>query len=108
MVAFNRFDVFLVALDPTLGEEIKKTRPCAIVSPDEMNRHIQTVIVAPMTTGGIKYPTRIPVTFRGKRGQLVLDQVRTVDKSRLVKKLGALTEATSRSICSKLVEVFEF
>lgn len=80
----NRFDVFLISLDPTRGSEIRKTHPCVIISPDEMNDHITTVIVAPMTTKGRPYPSRVPCTFQRKRGQVVLDQIRTVDKTRLV------------------------
>ena len=79
----KRFEVYLVNLDPTIGSEIKKTRPCLIVSPDEMNRHIATVIVAPMTTKSKNYPTRVSGKFQGKSGQVVLDQLRTVDKRRL-------------------------
>jgi mRNA interferase MazF len=102
----KRFDVFLVSLDPTVGSEIKKTRPCTIISPDEMNRHIQTVIVAPMTTKGRKYPTRIECEFSGKQGQIVLDQIRTVDKTRLVKKLGELTKETQTETLMVLAEMF--
>ncbi len=80
-VVARRFDLYLVALDPTIGREIQKTRPCVVVSPDEMNRHIATVIVAPMTTKGRPYPTRIPCRFQGKSGQIVLDQLRKVDKA---------------------------
>ncbi len=108
MVEARRFDVFLVSLDPTIGSEIKKTRPCVIISPNEMNRHIRTVIVAPMTSKGNEYPTRIPLTFQGKKGQVVLDQIRTVDKARLAKKLGALTEATSKTISARLMEMFGY
>ena len=86
----KRFEVYLVNLDPTIGSEIKKTRPCVMVSPDEMNRHISTVIVAPMTTKGTAYPTRVKCKFEGKTGLVVLDQLRTVDKRRLVKQLGQL------------------
>lgn len=103
----NRFDVFLVALDPTIGREIKKTRPCTVISPDEMNHHIGTVIIAPMTTKGRAYPTRIPCTFRGVAGQVVLDQIRTVDKTRLVKKLGRLSSSASDRVLSVLGEMFE-
>lgn len=103
----SRFDVFLVALDPTLGHEIKKSRPCAIISPDEMNRHIGTVIIAPMTTKGRSYPSRVDCTFQGKRGQVVLDQVRTVDKQRLVKRLGQLSLATSDRVLEVLGEMFQ-
>jgi mRNA interferase MazF len=83
-VVVKRFDVFLVNLDPTIGSEIKKTRPCVVVSPDEMNRHIATVIIAPMTTKGKAYPTRVVCQFQGKDGQIILDQIRTIDKTRLV------------------------
>jgi mRNA interferase MazF len=103
----NRFDVFLVALDPTLGHEIKKSSPCAIISPDEMNRHIGTVIIAPMTTKGRNYPSRVDCTFQGKQGQVVLDQVRTVDKQRLVKRLGQLSPVTSDRVLEVLVEMFQ-
>lgn len=102
----RRFDVFLVSLDPTVGHEIRKTRPGAIISPDEMNRHIGTVIIAPMTTQGRDYPTRIPCTFQGKHGQVVLDQVRTVDKSRLSRRLGRLSPETGRRILATLAEMF--
>ena len=91
----SRFDVYLVSLDPTQGYEIQKTRPCVVVSPDDMNHHIGTVIVAPMTTKGSDYPTRIPLTFQRKKGQIVLDQIRTVDKTRLVKRLGKLDASTA-------------
>jgi len=102
----KRFDVHLVVLDPTLGSEIKKTRPCVIVSPDEMNRHIATVIVAPMTTRGRDYPTRVACKFQGKRGQIVLDQLRTVDKARLVKRLGRVSPAVSSALLATLAEMF--
>lgn len=102
----KRFDVFLVSLDPTIGSEIKKTRPCAVVSPDEMNAHIQTVIIAPMTTKGRDYPTRIPLTFQGKRGQIVLDQIRTIDKTRLAKKIGHINDMTAKKLCATLQELF--
>ncbi len=102
----KRFDVYLVNLDPTIGSEIKKTRPCLIVSPDEMNRWIRTVIVAPMTTKGHSYPTRVPCEFQGKEGQVVLDQIRTVDKSRLVQKLGRIDKATQREVVVTIAEMF--
>lgn len=102
----KRFDVYLVNLDPTIGSEIRKTRPCLIISPDEMNRWIATVIVAPMTTKGRPYPTRVVCEFLGKEGQVVLDQVRTVDKSRLVRKLGRASEATRREVLQRLTEMF--
>lgn len=102
----NRFDVFLVNLDPASGSEIRKTRPCLIVSPDEMNRHICTVIVAPMTTKGRPYPTRIACRFKGKSGQVVLDQIRTMDRERLVKKLGRIDRRTADTVLSVLAEIF--
>lgn len=102
----KRFEVYLVNLDPTMGSEIQKTRPCAIVSPDEMNRHIQTVIAAPLTTKGRKYPTRVECKFKGKKGQIVLDQIRTIDKTRLVKKLGELTENSQKEVLRILAEMF--
>ena len=102
----SRLDVFLVRLDPTEGHEIRKTRPCVVVSPDEMNRHLGTVLVAPMTTAGRPYPSRVPVTFEGKSGQIVLDQLRTVDKQRLVKRLGRLTGTTGQNVLALLAEMF--
>ena len=102
----RRFDIFLVSLDPTVGTEIRKTRPCLVVSPDEMNRHIATVIVAPMTTKGRPYPTRIPCQFQGRKGQIVLDQLRTVDKRRLVCRLGRLSAATQKHALAALAELF--
>jgi len=102
----GRFEVYLVNLDPTMGREIKKTRPCLIISPDEMNRNIGTVIIAPMTTKGRAYPTRVTVRFQGKEGQIVLDQVRTIDKSRLVKKLGAITAPTQVVVLNALASLF--
>jgi mRNA interferase MazF len=102
----RRFEIHLVALDPTQGSEIRKTRPCVVVSPDEMNRHIRTVIVAPMTTASRPYPTRVPVRFQGKDGQIALDQIRTVDKSRLTRRLGSLPSAVQRKTADTLVEMF--
>jgi mRNA interferase MazF len=102
----KRFDVYLINLDPTIGSEIQKTRPCLIVSPDEMNRFIRTVIVAPMTTKGTAYPTRVPCKFQGKEGQVVLDQIRTVDKTRLVKRLGKVDKQTPADVLSVLGEMF--
>ena len=105
-VVVRRFDVYVVNVDPTVGSEIRKKRPCVVVSPDEMNRHIQTVIVAPMTTKGRPYPTRVSCTFQGKSGQIVLDQVRTVDRSRLVKRMGRLTDGQSSAVLEVLGEMF--
>lgn len=102
----KRFDVCLVSLDPTKGREIKKTRPCLIISPDEMNRYISTVIVAPMTSKGNTYPTRISCQFQGVTGQIILDQIRTVDKTRIVKKLGTISKATQSKVLDSLGELF--
>jgi mRNA interferase MazF len=103
----NRFDVYLVALDPTLGSEIKKTRPCVVISPDEMNRHLNTVIIAPLTSTRKNYPTRVGLSFQGKKGDIVLDQIRTVDKKRLVKKLGEVSGKAQSETSRLLVEMFE-
>ena len=105
-VVVRRFDVLLVNPDPTVGSEIQKSRPCLIISPDEMNRHIQTVIIAPMTTRGRKYPTRIACEFQRKQGQIVLDQIRTVDKARLIRKLGRVDNQTQIEVLSVLQEMF--
>jgi mRNA interferase MazF len=105
-MAISRFEVYLVSLDPTVGSEIKKTRPCLVVSPDELNYYIRTVIVAPMTTMGQSYPSRVPCRFKGKDGQVVLDQLRTVDRLRLVRKLGRLDRRTSASVLDVLQEMF--
>jgi len=86
----EQYSICLVNLDPAVGHEIKKTRSCVIISPDEMNQHIATVIIAPMTTKSHAYPTRIPLTFKGKNGWIVLDQMRTIDKCRVIKKIGSL------------------
>lgn len=102
----KRFEVYLVSLDPTKGREIKKTRPCLIVSPNEMNEHISTVIIAPMTTRGHAYPTRVACAFQGKQGQIVLDQIRTVDKVRLVKRLGQVSTTTQKEVLALLAEMF--
>ena len=102
----NRFDVYLVALDPTLGSEIQKTRPCLVVSPDEANHRISTVLVAPMTRGGFPYPTRVACRFQGKEGVIVLDQLRVVDKARLIKPLGRITEAEQKAVLASLAELF--
>ncbi len=101
-----RGEVHLVRLDPTLGSEIQKTRPCVIVSPDELNEHLRTVIVAPMTTSGRAYPWRIRCRFQNRSGYIVLDQLRTVDGERLVKRLGVLTAATISEVLHGLQELF--
>ena len=107
-MVINRFDVYLINLDPTIGSEIQKTRPCLIISPDEMNRHIRTVIVAPMTTAGKDYPTRVKCQFKKKKGQIVLDQVRTIDKTRLIKKLGKIDPEIQVEVISVLQRLFAF
>jgi len=102
----KRFEVYLISLNPTQGHEISKTRPCVILSPDEMNRHIGTVIIAPLTTKGRRYPTRVPLTFQGKKGLVILDQIRTVDKHRLVKRLGRVSKSVSDKTLAVLQEMF--
>lgn len=101
----KQYDVFLIALDPTVGHEIKKARPCVVVSPDEMNQHISTVIIAPMTTKSHDYPTRAPIRFQGKDGWIVLDQIRTVDKVRLIEKLGEVDKGAVRKIKAVIKEM---
>lgn len=102
----SRFDVYYVNLDPTIGSEIKKTRPCVVISPDEMNYNIATVIIAPLTSKLRNYPTRVPCKVEGKQGQIVLDQIRTVDKTRLVKKINTLNRTTQLKVLSVLKEMF--
>lgn len=102
----KRGQVWLVSLDPTMGSEIRKTRPCLVVSPVEMNRHLRTVIIVPMTRTERQYPTRLTITFQGKRGQVAADQLRAVDKQRLVLKLGSVPQKTSQAVCALLVEMF--
>ncbi|MBW2158072.1 MAG: type II toxin-antitoxin system PemK/MazF family toxin [Deltaproteobacteria bacterium] len=104
----NRFDVYLINLDPTVGFEIQKTRPCLIISPDEMNKYIRTVIVAPLTSAGKDYPTRVSCKFKKKRGQIVLDQIRTIDKARLIKKLDSIDPETQLEVISVLQRLFSF
>ena len=105
-VVVKRFDVYLVILDPTVGAEIQKTRPCLIISPDEMNAYIQTAIIAPMTTKARSYPTRVSCRFEGQDVHIVLDQLRTVDKSRLIKRLGRISTTTQKRVLSVLAELF--
>ncbi|MEI9811133.1 MAG: type II toxin-antitoxin system PemK/MazF family toxin [Acidobacteriota bacterium] len=105
-VVARRFDIFLVNLDPTAGHGICKTRPCVVISPDEVNRHLQALVVAPLTTVGRSYPTRVDCTFQGKKGQVVLDQIRTIDRIRLVKRLGRLSPSAAASVLSVLSEMF--
>jgi len=101
----EQYSICLVNLDPTIGHEIKKTRPCVIISPDEMNQHIATIIIAPMTTKSHAYPTRVPLTFQGKKGWIVLDQIRTIDKKRVIKKLGKLNSNKIQTVKSVINEM---
>ena len=105
-MAVDRFGIYLINLDPTIGSEIQKTRPCLIVSPDEMNHNLRTVIVAPMTTRSRSYPTRVACRFKGKDGQVALDQIRSVDRIRLIKKLGSLDAKSAASVIKVLQEIF--
>ena len=104
-MVMNQYDIFLVQLDPTVGHEIKKTRPCLIISPDEMNNSISTVIIAPMTTKSHKYPTRVELKFQKKNGWIVLDQIRTVDRKRLIKKIGEINRNTILKVKNVLSEM---
>ena len=99
-------EIWLVSLDQTQGSEMRKTRPCLVISPDEMNRHLRTVLIAPMTTVERPYPTRVSLTFHGKHGQVALDQVRAVDRQRLVRKIGKVSAATAKAVSTVLVEMF--
>lgn len=101
----NQYEIYLINLDPSVGHEIKKTRPCLVISPDEINRNIQTVIIAPMTTKSHDYPTRVKISFRNKTGWIVLDQIRTVDKRRLVKKLGRISDDAIRKVKAVIKEM---
>ena len=102
----RRGDVFLVGLNPTRGQELHKTRPCVVVSPDELNAYLHTFVVAPMTSGSRAYPFRVSCRFQGKSGYIVLDQIRTVDRERLVRRLGRLTPSTLRRALATLQEMF--
>lgn len=102
----RRGDVFLVSLDPARGREIQKTRPCVIVSPDELNSYLRTFIVAPLTTGGHPYPFRIPCRFKGRAGYVVIDQIRTIDRERLMRRLGKLSPSTLGRVLAVLQEMF--
>jgi mRNA interferase MazF len=106
MVEISRFDILLVSLDPSQGAEIKKTRPCLVISPDEMNKYIKTIIIAPITSSIKNYPTRISITLDGKEGNIVLDQLRTIDKSRVIKKLGEIDYKTSKIVVKSLETMF--
>ena len=102
----QRGDVFLIRLDPARGGEIKKTRPCVVVSPDELNAYLRTVVVAPLTTGGHSYPFRVPCKFEGRSGYVVIDQIRTVDRERLVRRLGKIPSSTLGRVLTILQEMF--
>ena len=103
----HRFEIWLVQLDPTRGSETKKTRPCVVISPDEMSA-LKTAIVAPMTSKGFSYPTRIEYTFQGKKGLILLDQMRAIDKSRLIQKLGVISQSAQVRITNCLQELFAY
>ncbi len=105
-MVIRRFDVFLVALDPTLGSGIRKTRPCLVISPDEINSTLSTIIIAPMMSRGREYVTRIACLFDGKSGQILLDQIRTVDKVRLVRRLGKIGPSARKATLAALAELF--
>jgi len=108
VAAPKRFEVWLVNLDPAQGSEINKTRPCVVVSPDELNRYLRTVTIAALTSSSRNYPSRVDCQFQGKAGQVALDHIRSVDKSRLVRKLGTLEAATAQEVCERLVELFQY
>jgi mRNA interferase MazF len=108
MVTVKRFEFWLVGLYPTQGSEISKSRPCLVVSPDEVNKYLNTVTVVPLTSTLKNYPTRFECLFEGRTGQLAIDQIRSVDKTRLIRKLGILDEETSKLLCSVLVETFKY
>lgn len=105
-MVMNRFEVWLTRLDPSLGKEIRKTRPCVIISPNDMNRFLNTVIIAPMTTRIKEYPSRVKCRFKGKNGEIALDQMRTVDKIRLIRKDGIINEDIQIQVLETLQEIF--
>ena len=102
----NQYHIFLVNLDPTIGSEIKKTRPCVVISPNEMNKYLHTVVIAPMTTSSKNYPTRVEIKHDGKLGWIVLDQIRTIDKQRIIKALGKLSKPEIKEVKSIIKETF--
>ena len=108
VVAVQRFEVWLVNLDPTQGSEINKTRPCVVLSPDEMNRYLRTVTIAALTSTQRDYPSRVDCIFQGKEGQVALDHIRSVDKTRLVRRLGVLSDTTAQEVCDRLQELFQY
>ena len=101
----GQYQVFLINLNPTIGHEIKKTRPCLVISPNEMNKYVATVIIAPMTTKSLDYPSRVPINFQDKQAWIVLDQIRTVDKRRLIKRLGKIDARTIAHVKTVLSEM---
>ena len=101
-----RDEIWLVSLDPTQGSEMRKTRPCLVISPDEMNRHLRTILIAPLTTAERPYPTRVSLVLRGKHGQVALDQIRAVDRQRLVRRIGKASSATAHAVSAVLIEMF--
>jgi mRNA interferase MazF len=101
-----RDEIWLVSLDPTQGSEMRKTRPCLVISPDEMNRHLRTILIAPMTTAERPYPTRVSLVFQGKHGQVALDQIRSVDRQRLVRRIGKASSVTAHAVSAVLIEMF--
>ncbi len=104
----KRFEIWLTNLDPTLGSEIKKARPCLVVSPDEANKYLSTIVAVPLTSTLHSYPTRINCLFKKKQGQIALDQVRSLDKIRLIKRMGVIDEITCRKVCEVLTEYFAY
>jgi mRNA interferase MazF len=104
-MVMKQYDIYLISLDPSVGHELKKSRPCIVISPDEMNQHISSVIIAPMTTKSHPFPTRVPIEFKGKEGWIVLDQIRTVDKQRLVTKLGQLRPSLIKKVKAVIQEM---
>jgi mRNA interferase MazF len=108
VVAVQRFEVWLINLDPTQGSEINKTRPCVVLSPDEMNRHLRTVTIAALTSTRRDYPSRVDCTFQSKEGQVALDHIRSVDKTRLMRRLGTLSKVTAQAVCERLQELFQY
>ena len=102
----NQYEIVLVNLDPTIGSEMKKTRPCVIISPNEMNKHLKTIVVAPMTSSDKSYPTRVAVKLDGKKGQIALDQIRTVDRERIFKKLGSLSKTEIKNVKDIIRETY--
>jgi mRNA interferase MazF len=102
----KQYQIFLVNLDPTIGSEIKKTRPCVVISPDEMNKYLRTIVIAPMTTSSKKYPTRVEVKHDNKLGWIVLDQIRTIDKQRIIKDLGRLSKPEIKVVKEIIKETY--